>query len=80
MKMLIWMTQLGLSLVIPLTCFSLLGVWLHMSLGWGKWAVAAGILLGLLSGGQSLRNAIGIMSRMEKPEKKDLPQSFNDHI
>ncbi len=80
MNLLVWMTQLGLSLVIPLTCFSLLGVWLHYSLGLGRWILIVGIVLGLISGIQSLWNAIQMMIRMNPPEQKEPPKSFNDHV
>ncbi len=80
MNLLVWMTQLGLSLVVPLTCFVLLGVWLHYSLGWSKWVLIGCILLGIYSGLTSLWSAVKIMTRMEKPPpQKDIPTSFNDH-
>ena len=56
LRYLVWLTQLGLSVAVPLAGFILLGVWLHNSRGWGGWTVAAGIALGLLGGAGGLIN------------------------
>ncbi len=79
MNLLIWITQLGLSLAVPLSCFVFLGLWLHHSLGWGKWALVVCILLGIYTGLTSLWSAVKIMTHMDKPPKKDSPTAFNDH-
>ncbi len=80
-RLLIWLTQLGLSAAVPLAGFTFLGIWLHKSLGWGKWALIAGIVLGLLSGGRSLWDSLKAMERMAGGSKKEDPPpvSFNDH-
>ena len=48
-NLLIWLTQLGLSVAVPLAVFLGGAVWLHRSRGWGTWIVWAGLLLGLSS-------------------------------
>ena len=80
--MLVWMTQLGLSFVLPLTGFLFLGLWLHRSLGWGEWTVWAGLILGISSAVSSLRSSLQAMNRMsDAPKKKETPPvSFNEHI
>ncbi len=79
MKLLIWLTQLGLSLIVPLASFTLLGLWLHSSLGWGRWVLVAGMVLGIITGVQSLWSAVKIMARMEKPREENHPQAFQEH-
>ena len=45
----VWLTQLGLSVAVPMAGFVLLAVWLRNSLGWGQWVIYVGIGLGLIS-------------------------------
>ncbi len=81
LKMLVWLTQLGLSAVLPLACFVLLGVWLHSSLGWGQWAIWCGLVLGILCGASGLRDSLRAMNRMAGGEKAPPPPpiAYNDH-
>ena len=79
-NLLIWLTQLGLSVAVPLAGFIFLGIWLHDTLHWGQWTVWVGILLGVSTAADGLRQSIKAMERMSgKKEKKDSPVSFNDH-
>ena len=48
-SLLVWLTQLGLSVALPLAGFVLLAVWLHNSLQWGVWVIFVGVILGLIS-------------------------------
>ena len=81
LNLLIWLTQLGFSVAMPLAGFIVLGVWLHQSCGWGVWTVWAGIGIGLSSAISGFRNAVRSMAQMSKDRKKDDPPpvSFNDH-
>ena len=81
LNMLIWVTQLGLSVVVPMAGFVLLGVWLCRSCGWGQWAIWAGVILGIYSAVEGLRASLKILERMGKHKKEDEPPavSFNDH-
>ena len=47
LSLLVWLTQLGLGVAMPLAGFVLIGVWLHKSIGWGVWTIFGGIALGL---------------------------------
>lgn len=80
-RMLVWLTQLGLSIVLPLTGSILLGVWLHSCLNWGVWTIIAGLVLGLICAVQGFRDSLNAMERMAKPKKPQNPPpvSFNNH-
>lgn len=74
-KLLIWLTQLGLSVAVPLVGGVLLGVWLQEVLGWGIRAVFAGIALGVSGAVSGLRGSLRAMDRMaaHKPVSDPLP-------
>lgn len=81
LTMIVWLTQLGLSVALPLCGFVLLAVWLKNSLGWGSWVIFAGIALGLICAIDGLLTSLKAMSRIscKKEEKSPPPISFNDH-
>ena len=79
LRLLIWLTQLGLSTAVPLAGFVLLGVWLYRSRGWGAWVIIAGIAVGLICAFDGLRTSLQAMERMSKDEKKEPFGGFNDH-
>lgn len=80
-NLLVWLTQLGISVAAPLVGFLWLGVWLHNDLGWGKWTVIAGLLLGLSGAFSGLRSSLQIIGQMSKEKKEDIPPpvAFNEH-
>ncbi len=79
-SLLVWMTQLALSVAVPPVGFILLGVWLNSRFHWGVWTVLAGAVLGVLCGIQGLRSSLKTMERLAKSEAKEKPPvSFNDH-
>ena len=81
LSLLVWLSQLGLSVALPLAGFILLGVWLHNDLGWGVWTVWVGVVLGILCAVSGFRGAIKSMELMAKDKKgkQPPPVSFNDH-
>lgn len=81
LKLIIWITQIGMTIVVPLVGFIILGAWLHKGCGWGAWAVWAGILLGIHSAIGGIRDFIRTLKRMAKDEQGDTPPPvcFNDH-
>lgn len=81
LNLLVWLTQLGLSVALPLAGFLILAVWLHQSCGWGAWVVWAGLVLGLISAVDGFRSSLKAMDLMSKDRKKQEPPpiSFNDH-
>lgn len=82
MNLLIWLTQLGLSVVVPLGGFILLALWLRQQFGWGDWVIIVGVLLGVVCAVDGLRTSLKAMERMSKDKKEEQapPVSFNDHI
>ena len=81
MNLLIWVTQLGISVAAPLGGFIWLGVYLYSRFQWGIWVVLAGIFLGVVCAIDGLRVSLKAMERMAK-DKNDTeppPVSFNDH-
>ena len=79
-SLLVWLSQLGLSVAVPLGGFIFLGVWLSNRFGWGKWIILVCALIGLICAVDGLRNSLKAMSRIAKNETEDdAPISFNDH-
>ena len=80
MNLLIWLTQLGLSVAVPLAGFILLGIWLHNSCSWGQWTIWVGVILGVVSAVDGLRHSLKAMERMSgRKDESQPPVSFNDH-
>jgi len=80
LNLLVFVTQLGLSVVAPLAGFILLALWLRNSCGWGDWVIWIGIGLGIFSAVEGLRSSLRAIGRMSgKPSEDKPPVSFNDH-
>lgn len=80
LTLLVWLTQLGLSVAVPPVCAIWLAVWLHNDKGWGQWVIWVGIVLGIVCAIDSLRVSLKAMDMLSKQKKeKEPPVSFNDH-
>ena len=80
LSLLVWITQLGLSVAVPPAGFILLAIWLRDLFSLGAWVVILGAVLGILFAVDGLRSSLKAMARMAKNEKEDTPPvSFNDH-
>lgn len=80
LRLLVWLSQLGLSVAAPLAGFILLGVWLHKSLGWGVWTIWTGLVLGLICAVTGFRDSLKAMELMSGDKKPEPPPvSFNEH-
>ena len=78
--LLVWLTQLGLSVAIPPAVFILLAVWLRDRFGLGAWVVIVGILLGVICAVDGLRVSLKAMEQMSRDKQEEKPPlSFNDH-
>ena len=80
LSMLVWLTQLGLSVAVPPVIFIMLAVWLRDRFSLGSWIVWTGIVLGLICAAEGLRTSLKAMEKMSEQKKKENPPvSFNDH-
>ncbi len=82
LNLIIWLSQLGLTVACPLAGFTLLGVWLQQRFDMGTWIVLLGIAIGLISAVQGFRASLRIMEKLSQNKKKDNESpgvSFNDH-
>ena len=78
--LLTWLTQLGLSVAVPLAGWIFLALWLRKQYALGDWVTWAGIALGLLGAIDGLIRSLKALSRLTK--RSDPPQppvAFNDH-
>jgi len=82
LNMLVWLTQLGISVTVPLAAFTLAGLWLRERFRLGAWIVIVFCALGFLFAVKGFCQSMKLMALMEKNanRKKDPPPvSFNDH-
>lgn len=81
-NLLVFVTQLGLSVVFPLAGGILLALWLRQKYALGSWVLFVGIGLGLLAAFDGFRQTLKAMARMSRDNREDDPPpiSFNDHI
>lgn len=82
---LVWLTQLGLSIVCPLLLCLLGAVWLRDRFGFGNWVIFLGIALGLggaFSAGAAFVRDVSFLNRPGREKginRKKPPISFNEH-
>lgn len=80
LSLLVWLSQLGLSVALPLAGFVLLGVWLHNQFQWGAWVIIVCTVIGLITAADGLWTSLKAMDRMAGKEDNDAPGvSYNDH-
>lgn len=81
LRLIVWLTQLGISVAAPLGGFVWLAIWLRSRFDWGVWVIIVGVALGILAAVNGLRTSLQAMERMagDRTEEKP-PVSFNDHV
>jgi len=81
LSLIVWLTQLGMSVVAPLGCSALLAVWLRRQFGLGQWVIWVGVAIGAICAVDGLRTSLKLMTRLGKRKKDPQPPpvSFNDH-
>lgn len=80
-SLLTWLTQLGLSVALPLAGFIFLALWLRSYFSLGDWVLWVGIVLGLVSAIDGLRQSLKVLIRLTKSKHDDAPPpvSFHEH-
>lgn len=80
LSLLIWITQLGLSVAIPPVALILLAKWLQGKFGLGAWVLWVAGILGLICAIDGLIHNLMLLNKIGK-DKQDPPGpiGFNDH-
>ena len=78
-KMLVWLSQLGLSALTPPAACILLSVWLKKQFSWGDWVVIVGAVVGLITGARGFFAILKTADQMQNNKKDPPPVSFNEH-
>ena len=81
LTLLTWLTQLGLSVALPLAGFIFLALWLRSQFGLEEWVIWAGIVLGLVTALDGLRQSLKLLIRLTRKEDGETPPPvfYNDH-
>lgn len=83
LKLLVWLTQLGISVALPLGVFVGLALWIRDRFSLGGWVLAVGIVLGLIVAIHEFYQTMKLLDRVGNKKKKDKDKSstvfFNDH-
>ena len=80
LNLVVWLSQLGISVAVPPAVFILLAVWLHRSYNWGSWVIWVGIVLGVYCAITGFVQSLRALERLTGNKKKERPPvSFNDH-
>lgn len=77
---LVWLTQLGLSMLLPPVACLWLAYWLVNGRGWPMWIYLPALLLGLACGAQSFWQFARRMLKRAKKQTEEKPSAaFNKH-
>ena len=81
LSLLMWVTQFGLSILLPPCVFLLLANWLQNRFGLGAWVMIVLGILGLLTSWSTAKANIRAMLREMKEisDKEEPPTAFNNH-
>lgn len=81
MKELVWITQLGFSIISPLLVSVLGAAWLKDRFELGAWIIIVGLILGLGGAVSAGVTFYRHSKQLTRPEKKQAPPpiSFNEH-
>ena len=78
-SLLVFFSQLGLSVVVPLGGFVALGVWLRNLWNTGVWLVLVMAGMGLFVAASGFINTLRTMKRMADEDDQKPPLSYNEH-
>lgn len=71
LSLLVWFTQLGISVAVPLGGCIWLSVWLHQRFQLGIWIIILGSAVGLYGAINGLRTSIKTMEQMADQKKQE---------
>ena len=77
--MLVWLSQLGMSTLLPPAVCILLSVWLKKQFSWGNWVVVLGAAVGIVAGAKGFFSILKTANDMQADSKDPPPVSFNEH-
>ena len=66
LNLLVWLTQLGISVAGPLAGFILLAVWLRQRFDLGVWVLVVGVIFGISGAIDGFRVSMKAMEQMAK--------------
>lgn len=75
---LVYLTQVGLSLAMPLILCCFGAAWLQRRFQLGSWVIFVGIILGVGGAVSSFRGFMHEANRQARKKEKKEPRSFND--
>lgn len=80
-SMLVWLSQVGISVVAPLASFVFCALWLRDQFGLGCWIIWTGLILGIICAVTGFRQCLHLMERMDarNNNKEEPPLGFNEH-
>lgn len=82
LSMLVWLSQVGISVAAPLAAFIFIALWLRSRFGLGVWCIWAALALGIICAVSGLRQSLYLMEKMSKQNSGETkpPVGFNEHI
>lgn len=80
LSLIFWVTQFGLSVLLPPCFFLWLAAYLQQTHGFGMWTSIVGIILGLLTSFSTAKANWRTMRRDAQKDSPPSPVSFNDHL
>lgn len=80
LSLLVWLSQLGLSVALPPAVLIWLAVWLRDRFGLGQWVIWVSIALGLYCAVNGFIVSLRTLSQLTKEKKQEHNAvNFNDH-
>ena len=79
LRQIVMLTQIAVSIAVPLLVFIYLSRWLMHRFSLGTWVMAVGILIGVGSAVSGITRCIKQMLQDADRGKNPPPVSFNDH-
>lgn len=79
LSLILWVTQFGLSILLPPCFFLWLAAWLQQNYSWGFWTTAVGGILGILISVSTARANWRAMRKDAEAGSAPPPVSFNEH-